>query len=77
MFVPSFAVLIRAILLVGALWWCKVIFGRLPEDVARLRQSDDRAEKGVVIFIWALTVLIAVLVVRFVLLMIASILSAF
>ena len=71
------AVLIRAVLLVGALWWCKVIFDRLRSDVARLKESHDSAEKGGIIFLWVLTVGILMYVGHVLIWMVRSILSAF
>jgi len=71
------AVLIRAVLLVGGLWWCKVIFDRLRSDVARLKESDDSAEKGVTIFLWVLTVGILMYVGHVLIWMVRSILAAF
>ena len=73
----SFGVLIRAVLLVGGLWWCKVIFERSRSDVARLRESDDSAEKGVIIFLWVVTVGILMYVGHVLVWMARSILSAF
>ncbi len=73
----SFRVIIRAVLLVGGLWWCKVIFERLRSDVARLRESEDSAEKGVIIFLWVVTVGILIYVGNFLIWMVRSILSAF
>ncbi len=71
------AVLIRAALLVGGLWWCKVIFDRLRSDVARLKESDDSAEKGVIIFLWVATVGIFMYVGHVLIWIVRSILSAF
>ncbi len=73
----SFGVIIRAVLLVGGLWWCKVILERLRSDVARLRESEDSAEKGVIIFLWVVTVGILIYVGNFLIWMVRSILSAF
>ena len=70
-------VFIRAVLLVGGLWWCKVIFDRLRSDVARLKESDDSAEKGVIIFLWVLTVGILIYVGHVLIWIARSILSAF
>lgn len=73
----SFRVIIRAVLLVGGLWWCKVILVRFGSDLVRLRESDDSAEKGVIIFLWAVTVGILIYVGSFLIWMVRSILSAF
>ena len=75
--VPSYGIVIYAILLVGGLWWCKEIIGRLPQDIEEFRTSDNTAEKGVIVFYWALTVVIILLIAFFLWGLIASILSAF
>ena len=77
MFVPTFGVLIRAILLVAALWWCKVMLVRFGSDLVRLKESEDSAEKGVIIFLWVVTVGILIYVGNFLIWMVRSILSAF
>lgn len=74
---PIFRVIIRAVLLVGGLWWCKVILERLRRDVARLRESEDSAEKGVIVFLWAVTVGILMYVGHVLIWIVRSILSAF
>ena len=73
----SFGVIIRAVLLVGGLWWCKVMLDRFGSDLVRLRESDDSAEKGVIIFLWVVTVGILIYVGNFLIWMVRSILSAF
>ena len=77
MFVPSFGVFLQAVLLVLGLLWCKEILGRLRSDIARLRESEETAEKGVIIFLWVVTAVILLLIVRFVLGLASGILSAF
>ena len=60
------AVVIQAILLVGGLWWCKEMWGRFPADLKRVKESQDKAEKGVILFLWVVTAGVAYLVVTFV-----------
>ena len=48
-------ILIWAGLFAGAVYWCKLIFDRRHRDVRRLKESTDRAEKGVIIFMWIIT----------------------
>ena len=57
---------VRAVLLVAGLSWCKEIFGRIGKDAGRLRPSDDTTEKGVIVFLWIVTLGILVLILRFV-----------
>jgi len=71
------AVVIRAVLLVGGLWWCKAILDRRHSDIARLRESGDPAEKGVIVFLWVVTVGVAIYVGHVVIWIVKSILSAF
>ena len=49
---------VGAILIVGGLWWCKEIVGRLGSDVKELRESDDLTSKVVIVFFWLLTLVI-------------------
>jgi len=77
MFVPSLTVLIQAILLVGGLWWCKEMWDRFPADLKRVKESQDKAEKGTILFLWALTAGVAFLVVTFTIGLVRAILSAF
>ena len=57
---------LNAILLAAGLWWCIRILGRFGKDVARVRGEADATEKGVIVFIWLITVGVAFLIVRFV-----------
>lgn len=47
------------------LWWCKEIVGRLPDDLAELRESKEPADKAIVIFFWMVTVPIAAAIALF------------
>ena len=58
----NYWLVIKAILLVAGLWWCKEIFGRLRSDIEDLRASDDAVRKGVIVFFWVLTVVIVALI---------------
>jgi hypothetical protein len=70
-------VFIRAVLLVGGLWWCKAILERRHSDIARLKESDDSAEKGVIVFLWVVTVGVVIYVGHVLIWIVRSILSAF
>ncbi len=74
---PNWRVVLYAVLLVGGLWWCKEIFGRLGSDITRLRESDDAAEKGVTLGLWAVTGVIIYLIARLGIALARGILSAF
>ena len=57
--------------------WCKEVFGRVRTDVARLRKTDDSAEKGAIVFFWALTAGVLFLMVQFAIGVISGFASAF
>ncbi|MCH7526721.1 MAG: hypothetical protein IID39_04730 [Planctomycetes bacterium] len=57
--------ILRAVLLVAGLWWCKEIFQRLRHDIVEFKTSDDSARRGVIMFFWLTTVVILALIVRF------------
>ena len=43
--------------------WCKDVFGRLGSDLATLKESGDKADKGLVVFWWVVTLGIILLIV--------------
>ena len=57
--------LAQAILFALGIWWCKEIFSRLRDDLAKMRKPDDRADRPVIILLWGVTAVILVLCVRF------------
>jgi hypothetical protein len=57
--------LIQAILFALGVWWCKEIFSRWRDDVAKLRPPADSVDRVVVILLWSITVLALWLCVRF------------
>lgn len=57
--------LIQAILFALGIWWCKEIFSRWREDMMKLREPDDRADRLVVIILWGITAVVIYLCVRF------------
>jgi len=77
MFVPTFGLFIRAILLIGGLLWCREMYQRFPSELARLKESDDDAEKGVIIFLWVLTAGVVLLIAAFTWGLLRAILSSF
>jgi len=63
--VPTFGVFVKACLLVGAVLWCREVFGRLGGDMAELVESRDWFCRFAILFVWAVTGLIIFLMVRF------------
>ena len=57
--------LVEAILLALGIWWCMEIFPRWRDDLGKLRQPDDRADRPVVIILWSITAVVAFLCIRF------------
>ena len=60
-----YSILARAALLVLALWWCKVVIGRLGKDIEEFRTSDYTGKIPVVV-IWFLTILVILWLIGFV-----------
>ena len=52
--------LIGAVLSVLGVYWCYIVLKRFPDDLQELREIPDKARKGVIIFIWFITVIIAI-----------------
>lgn len=61
----SFGVVRAAILLVLGLLWCGEVLRRFPKDLAEVRGEGDSITKGVIVFIWILTLIIAGFIARF------------
>ena len=57
--------LIHAILLAAGIWWCIQILPRWREDIRKLREPDDKADRVVIIILWSITAVAAFLCVRF------------
>ena len=57
--------LVQAILLALGIWWCKEVLSRWREDVAKLREPDDQADRAVVVIFWGITAVVAFLCIRF------------
>jgi hypothetical protein len=53
------------ILYILGLWWCYAVIRRFGQDVQEIREQKEYARTGAIIFIWALTVIIAILLVRY------------
>ena len=48
-----------AALYILGLWWCYEVIGRFREDVREIRELKEITRRAVVIFIWAITAIIA------------------
>jgi hypothetical protein len=57
--------LVQAILFVLGMWWCKEIFSRWRDDLAKMREPDDKADRAVIVILWSITALILLLCARF------------
>lgn len=47
------------------LCWCYVVIHRFPKDVQEILQQKEITRRGAIIFIWALTVIITILLIRY------------
>ena len=45
----------RIALLIFGFRWCQDVFGRLGSDIAIQKESDDKADRVVVVFWWVVT----------------------
>ena len=61
----GYGMVLRVLLLVIGVLWCRDVFGRFRSDVAVIRESDDRGHKAVVIFWWILTAGVVLLMLSF------------
>ena len=57
--------LVRAIVLALGIWWCMEILPRWRDDIRKLREPDDRADRAVIIILWSITAVVAFLCIRF------------
>lgn len=53
------------IMYILGLWWCYVVIRRFRQDVQEIRKQKEFARTAAIIFIWALTVIIAIFLVRY------------
>ena len=47
------------------LWWCYEVIGRFREDIREIRELKGVTRTAVIIFIWILTVIIAIALIRY------------
>ena len=45
--------------------WCYQVIRRFREDVQEIREVKEGARRGAIIFIWVLTVIIAIVLIRY------------
>jgi len=55
--------LVGALLFAFGVYWCYVVVKRFPDDVQELREIPDKARKVAIIFIWFVTIIIAIAIV--------------
>lgn len=55
--------LIGVLLFVLGACWCYVVVKRFPDDLQELREIPDKVRKGTIIFIWFITIIIAIAIV--------------
>ena len=46
-------------------WWCYEVIGRFREDIQEIRELKEITRKAAIIFIWAITVIIAIVLIVF------------
>jgi len=56
--------MICALYILGA-WWCYEVIARWRDDVKELREVKEITRKAVIIIVWGITIVIAILLVRF------------
>jgi hypothetical protein len=61
----NFGMLVQAILLVLGIWWCKEMLARWRDDLMKMREPDDRADRVVIIILWSITAVVLFLCIRF------------
>jgi hypothetical protein len=67
---------IQAFLFAGACYWVYVVIRRFPDDVREFREVKEGARRFAIVFVWFLTVPIAIVVFGAALAILARILSA-
>jgi heme/copper-type cytochrome/quinol oxidase subunit 2 len=59
------SLLVPGILYILGLWWCFEVIRRFGQDIQEIREQKEFTRKAVIIFIWALTVIIVIFLVRY------------
>lgn len=67
--------LFLAALFIFGVYWCYEVIRRLRDDIQELREVKETTRRAVIIIIWAVTVVIAILLVRYSVVIIARLAS--
>jgi uncharacterized membrane protein SpoIIM required for sporulation len=54
-----------AVLYFLGLWWCYAVIRRLPQDVREIREPGQAARTTAIVFVWVLTIVIAILLIAY------------
>lgn len=73
----SFGLLIKAVLLVAGIIWCKEILGRFRSDLEKVKSPESNMERGIIILFWVITVVIIYWIAKFAWWFVNSILGTF
>ncbi len=57
--------LVQAIIFALGIWWCMQILPRWRDDLGKLREPDDKADRVVIIILWSITGVVIYLCIRF------------
>jgi hypothetical protein len=57
--------LIRAIIFALGIWWCVEMLPRWRDDLGKLGEPDDKADRVVIILLWSITGVALYLCIRF------------
>jgi hypothetical protein len=60
-----FVALALGVLYLLGLWWCYEVICRLREDIQEIRQVRQVSRTVAILFVWALTVIIAIVLIRY------------
>lgn len=69
----NFGVILNALLVVGGVLWCREMFGRWNKDLAEFRGSKDPSTRWAIGLLWALTAVIALLLLNWAIWIVRSI----
>ncbi len=73
----SYHHIVLAICLALGTYWCIFVIARLREDIDELRTVKDKGRQAAIIFIWLVTLVIAVLLIRFAVGLVGDVVRAF
>jgi hypothetical protein len=57
--------LVQAIIFALGIWWCMQILPQWRDDLGKLRDPDDKADRVVIIALWSITAVVFYLCIRF------------